>query len=47
MNNKKKYVKPQMECYVINNTCMLLVSGNEQRNTENTDDAPGYRGELG
>ena len=47
MNNKKKYVKPQMECYVINNTCMLLVSGNDQRNTENTDDALDFRGELG
>lgn len=43
MNNKKKYVKPQMECYVINNTCMLLVSGTEQ---ENTGNAPDYGGEL-
>ena len=25
VNNKKKYVKPQMECYVINNPCLLLV----------------------
>ena len=41
MNNKKKYVKPQMECYVINNTCMLLVSV-----TENTGNAPDYSGEL-
>ena len=44
MNNKKKYVKPQMECYVINNPCLLLASSPEQ---ENTDDAPRYSGELG
>ena len=43
MNNKKKYVKPQVECYVINNTCLLLVSGVQ----ENTGDASGYSGELG
>ena len=44
MNNKKKYVKPQVECYVINNPCLLLASSTEQ---EITDDAPRYSGELG
>ena len=44
MNNKKKYVKPQVECYVINNPCLLLASSPEQ---ENTDDDPRYSGELG
>lgn len=41
---KKKYVKPQVECYVINNPCLLLVSGTEQENTGNT---PGYGGDMG
>ena len=44
VNNKKKYVKPQMECYVINNPCLLLVSGPEQENTRKT---PYFDGELG
>ena len=44
MNMKKKYVKPQVECYVIKNPCLLLVSGTEQ---ENTGDTPEYRGPLG
>ena len=43
VNNKKKYVKPQMECYVINNPCLLLV-GSE---FENTRKAPDYDGPLG
>ena len=43
VNNKKKYVKPQMECYVINNPCLLLVSSTEQ---ENTRKAPDYDGPL-
>ena len=47
MNNKKKYVKPQVECYVINNPCLLLASSPEQRNTENTGDAHDFSGELG
>ena len=38
MNMKKKYVKPQVECYVINNPCLLLVSSNKN---------PEYGGELG
>ena len=37
MNNKKKYVKPQVECYVIKKPCQLLVSS---PNSE-------YGGELG
>lgn len=46
MNMKKKYVKPQVECYVINNPCLLMVS---PANTveEDTDDAPDFGGELG
>ena len=44
VNNKKKYVKPQMECYVINNPCLLLASSPEQ---EDTDDTPEFRGPLG
>ena len=43
VNNKKKYVKPQVECYVINNPCLLLASSPEQ---ENTDDAPDFDGPL-
>ena len=39
VNNKKKYVKPQMECYVINNPCLLLASSKEE--------IPEYSGELG
>lgn len=38
MNNKKKYVKPQVECYVINNPCLLLASSKEGN--------PEYSGEL-
>lgn len=38
MNNKKKYVKPQVECYVINNPCLLLASSPEEN--------PEYGGEL-
>ena len=38
MNNKKKYVKPQVKCYVIKKTCQLLVSSNKN---------PEYGGELG
>lgn len=41
---KKKYVKPQVECYVIKKPCLLLVSDTEQ---ENTGDVPGFSGELG
>ena len=37
MNNKKKYVKPQVKCYVINNPCLLLASSSN----------PEYGGELG
>lgn len=37
MNNKKKYVKPQVECYVIKKPCQLLVSS----------PTPEYGGELG
>ena len=43
MNNKKKYVKPQVKCYVINNPCLLLASSTEQ---ENTRKAPDYDGPL-
>ena len=43
VNNKKKYVKPQMECFEINNPCLLLVSSTEQ---ENTRKAPDYDGPL-
>ena len=44
MNMKKKYVKPQVECYVINNPCLLLtISDREQ---ENTGGVPGYSGDL-
>ena len=39
MNMKKKYVKPQVECYVINNPCLLLASSKEEN--------PEYSGELG
>ena len=45
MNNKKKYVKPQVECYVINNPCLLMVSA-EDTVHEDTDDAPDYNGPL-
>ena len=40
VNNKKKYVKPQVECYVINNPCMLLAG------SENTRKAPDFDGQL-
>ena len=40
---KKKYVKPQVECYVINNPCLLLASSPKQ---ENTGKAPDYDGPL-
>lgn len=46
MNMKKKYVKPQVECYVIKNPCLLLVSGTDVEQ-ENTDDTPEFRGPLG
>ena len=45
MNNKKKYVKPQVECYVINNPCLLMVSA-AYTVQEDTDDAPDYSGPL-
>lgn len=41
---KKKYVKPQVECYVINNPCLLMVSAYTVQ--EDTDDAPDYSGPL-
>ena len=45
MNMKKKYVKPQVECYVINNPCLLLtISDREQENTGNALD---FYGDLG
>ena len=44
MNNKKKYVKPQMACFEIKEPCLLLVSGMEQENTRKT---PYFDGELG
>lgn len=46
MNMKKKYVKPQVECFVIKKTCLLLVSGSETEQ-DNTGDVPGYSGGLG
>lgn len=42
---KKKYVKPQVECYVINNPCLLLTS--PDREQENTGNTPGYGGDMG
>ena len=42
VNNKKKYVKPQMACFEIKEPCLLLV-GSE---FENTRKAPEYHGEL-
>ena len=44
MNMKKKYVKPQVECYVINNPCLLMVSAYTVQ--EDTDDAPDFDGPL-
>ena len=44
MNMKKKYVKPQVECYVINNPCLLMLSADTVQ--EDTDDAPDYNGPL-
>ena len=41
---KKKYVKPQVECYVINNPCLLMVSAHTVQ--EHTDDAPDFDGPL-
>ena len=40
MNNKKKYVKPQVECYVINKPCLLL------EGSENKRKAPDFDGQL-
>ena len=43
---KKKYVKPQVECYVINNPCLLMVSPADTVR-EDTDDASDFDGPLG
>ena len=42
---KKKYVKPQVECYVINNPCLLLTS--PDREQDNTSNALDFYGDLG
>ena len=44
MENKKKCVEPQVECYVINNPCLLMVSAYTVQ--EDTDDAPDFDGPL-
>ena len=43
VNNKKKYVKPQMECFEIKEPCLLLACSEQ----ENTRKAPDYDGPLG
>ena len=40
VNNKKKYVKPQMECFEIKEPCLLLAG------SENTGKAPDFDGPL-
>ena len=42
VNNKKKYVKPQMACFEIKEPCLLLAVSE----FENTRKAPDYNGPL-
>ena len=42
---KKKYVKPQVECYVINNPCLLMTSTDGEQ--DNTSNAHYFDGDLG
>lgn len=43
VNNKKKYIKPQMACFEIKEPCLLLTGSV----FENTRKAPDFDGQLG